>query len=171
ASGRHRVLAAQRSSTSPAPAIRGGGVPAVRGQRLGPLSPRFQGATLGLMASCSACGTALAEGARFCSSCGAPLATFRRLDERKLATILFADLVGSTALADSEDPERNRAVLTRFYEAMAEEIEIGGGTLDKFIGDGVLAVFGAPTALEDHAERAVRVAMAMRSRLTDLFAG
>src|ERR671930_107286 len=88
--------------------------------------------------------------------------------ERKLATILFADLVGSTALADSEDPERVRVLLDRFYDAMAEEIERTGGTLEKFAGDAVMAVFGAPVALEDHAERALHAALAMRSRLAEL---
>ena len=92
-------------------------------------------------------------------------------DERKLATILFADLVGSTAMADSEDPERVRALLDRFYDAMAEEIERTGGTLEKFAGDAVLAVFGAPVALEDHAERALHAALAMRTRLAELHGG
>ena len=92
-------------------------------------------------------------------------------DERKLATILFADLVGSTAMADSEDPERVRLLLDRFYDAMAEEIERTGGTLEKFAGDAVLAVFGAPVALEDHAERALHAALAMRTRLAELHEG
>jgi class 3 adenylate cyclase/tetratricopeptide (TPR) repeat protein len=89
-------------------------------------------------------------------------------DERKLATILFADLVGSTALADSEDPERVRVLLDRFYDVMAEEIERTGGTVEKFAGDAVMAVFGAPVALEDHAERALHTALAMRGRLAQL---
>src|SRR5919109_3382542 len=92
-------------------------------------------------------------------------------DERKLATVLFADLVGSTALADSEDPERVRALLDRFYDAMAAEIARTGGTLEKFAGDAVMAVFGAPVALEDHAERALHAALAMQERLRRLFAG
>jgi class 3 adenylate cyclase len=65
-------------------------------------------------------------------------------EERRLATILFADLVGSTELASAEDPERVRVLLERFYDAMAEEIETAGGTLEKFIGDAVIATFGAP---------------------------
>src|SRR4051794_21290703 len=80
-------------------------------------------------------------------------------DERKLATILFADLAGSTALADEQDPERTRARLERFYEAMAAEIAAAGGTVEKFAGDAVMAAFGARGALEDHAERALHTAL------------
>ena len=87
--------------------------------------------------------------------------------ERKLATVLFADLAGSTALADEQDPERTRARLERFYEAMAREIEAAGGTVEKFAGDAVMAAFGAPGALEDHAERALHAALAMQRRLED----
>src|SRR3990170_4807948 len=90
-------------------------------------------------------------------------------EERKLVTVLFADLVGSTALAGDEDPERVRARLDRFYEAMAEEIGRTGGTVEKFAGDAVMAVFGAPAALEDHAERALHGALAMQRRLRELF--
>ncbi|MFL6028400.1 MAG: adenylate/guanylate cyclase domain-containing protein, partial [Gaiellaceae bacterium] len=88
-------------------------------------------------------------------------------DERKLATILFADLAGSTALADEQDPERTRARLERFYDAMAEEISTAGGTVEKFAGDAVMAAFGAPEALEDHAERALHAALAMQRRLEE----
>ena len=87
--------------------------------------------------------------------------------ERKLATVLFADLAGSTGLADEQDPERTRARLERFYEAMAREIEAAGGTVEKFAGDAVMAAFGAPEALEDHAERALHAALAMQRRLED----
>ena len=88
--------------------------------------------------------------------------------ERKLATVLFADLVGSTELGHSEDPERTRALLDRFYEAMAEEVERASGTIEKFAGDAVMAAFGAPAALEDHAERALHAALAMRHRVGEL---
>ncbi len=88
--------------------------------------------------------------------------------ERKLATVVFADLVGSTALAGYEDPERTRVLLERFYDAMAEEIERAGGTVEKFVGDAVMAAFGAPNALEDHAERALHAALAMQRRLAEL---
>jgi class 3 adenylate cyclase/tetratricopeptide (TPR) repeat protein len=90
-------------------------------------------------------------------------------EERKLVTILFADLVGSTAFADERDPERVRVQLERFYDAMREEIELTGGTVEKFAGDAVMAVFGAPAALEDHAERALHAALAMQERLRSLF--
>src|SRR5437762_9979455 len=89
--------------------------------------------------------------------------------ERKLATVLFADLVGSTGLAGSQDPERTRVLLDRFYDAMAAEIERAGGTVEKFVGDAVMAAFGAPAALEDHAERALHAALAMQHRLVELF--
>jgi class 3 adenylate cyclase len=89
--------------------------------------------------------------------------------ERKLATIVFADLVGSTELGAAQDPERTRALLDRFYDAMAEEVEAAGGTVEKFAGDAVMAVFGAPTAHEDDAERALHAALAMRRRLEELF--
>jgi class 3 adenylate cyclase len=92
-------------------------------------------------------------------------------EERKLATVLFADLVGSTALADDQDPERTRQILNRFYDAMADEVERCGGTVEKFAGDAVMAAFGAPAALEDHAERALHAAIAMQRRLTELFSG
>ncbi len=91
--------------------------------------------------------------------------------ERKLATVLFADLVDSTAAAGEQDPERTRARLERFYDAMSAEIEGAGGTIEKFAGDAVMAAFGAPGALEDHAERALHTALAMQRRLEAVFAG
>jgi class 3 adenylate cyclase len=92
-------------------------------------------------------------------------------DERKVATILFADLAGSTALADREDPERVRARLERFYAAVSDEIELAGGTIEKFAGDAVMAAFGVPVALEDHAERALHAAIALQRRVRELFGG
>jgi class 3 adenylate cyclase len=88
--------------------------------------------------------------------------------ERKLVTIVFADLVGSTALADEQDPERTRALLDRFYDEMAAEIGAAGGTVEKFAGDAVMAAFGAPVAHEDDAERALHAALAMRRRLREI---
>jgi len=122
------------------------------------------------MAACVQCGAAVPADARFCPGCAAPVE--QRSDpseERKLATVLFADLVGSTELAGSQDPERTRALLDRFYDAMASEIERAGGTVEKFVGDAVMAAFGAPAALEDHAERALHAALAMQHRLGELF--
>jgi class 3 adenylate cyclase/tetratricopeptide (TPR) repeat protein len=89
-------------------------------------------------------------------------------EERKVATVLFADLVGSTELGE-QDPERTRALLIRFYDAMAEAIEQAGGTVEKFIGDAVMAAFGAPVAQEDHAERALHTALEMQQRFRALF--
>src|SRR5947209_18992725 len=90
-------------------------------------------------------------------------------EERKVATVLFADLVGSTELGGSQDPERTRAMLERFYAAMAAEVEAAGGTVEKFAGDAVMAAFGAPAAYEDHAERALHAALSMREQLEYLF--
>jgi class 3 adenylate cyclase len=121
------------------------------------------------MPTCRQCSAPLPEGARFCPICAAPVEPEPAARERKVATVLFADLVGSTALGGSQDPERTRDMLDRFYDAMAAEIALGGGTVEKFIGDAVVAVFGAPTAQEDHAERALQVGLWMRARLAELF--
>jgi class 3 adenylate cyclase len=121
------------------------------------------------MSSCTSCGAAVPAGALFCPSCGATISDEGPREERKLATVLFADLVGSTALADSQDAERTRAVLNRFYDAMSEEIADAGGTVEKFIGDAVMAAFGAPGAQEDHADRALHAALSMRRTLAAQF--
>ena len=124
----------------------------------------------GAMAECVNCGGKLPEAARFCPTCAAPVDhVAEAAEERKVATVLFADLVGSTALGSEQDPERTRALLDRFYDAMAEEIELAGGTVEKFVGDAVMAAFGAPAALEDHAERALHAALGMQRRLRELF--
>jgi class 3 adenylate cyclase len=98
-------------------------------------------------------------------------ATPAAAEERKLATVLFADLVGSTELGGAEDPERIRVILHRFYDAMVAEVERAGGTVEKFAGDAVMAAFGAPAAHEDDAERALHVALGMQRRMAELFAG
>jgi class 3 adenylate cyclase/tetratricopeptide (TPR) repeat protein len=121
------------------------------------------------MSVCSNCGAALPNEARFCPACATPVTAHPDQGERKLATVIFADLVGSTELGGSQDPERTRALLERFYDAMAAEIERAGGTVEKFVGDAVMAAFGAPTSLEDHAERALHAALAMQRRLRELF--
>ncbi len=111
------------------------------------------------------------EGARFCPSCGASLAEEAPApagQERRLVTILFADLTGSTALGERLDPERLREVLDTYFDAMREEIEAEGGTVEKFIGDAVVAAFGVPTAHEDDPSRALRAALRMRRRLEDV---
>src|ERR1700757_198596 len=89
-------------------------------------------------------------------------------EERRIVTILFCDLVGFTARSDRADPEDVKATLRPFHARLKREIEAFGGTLDKFIGDAVLGVFGAPVAHEDDAERAVRAALAIRSAIGEL---
>src|SRR6266550_737613 len=121
------------------------------------------------MPTCRHCSAPLPEGARFCPTCATPVEQEPASRERKLATVLFADLVGSTALAGSLDPEHTRDLLDRFYDAMEAEIALGGGTVEKFIGDAVVAVFGAPAAQEDHAERALQTALWLQERLRELF--
>jgi class 3 adenylate cyclase/tetratricopeptide (TPR) repeat protein len=122
--------------------------------------------------TCPSCGTRNPEGARFCNNCGTALAQAgERRKERKFATALFADLVGSTALAEEEDPEIVQAVVGRTFDRMAEEIARYEGLLEKFMGDAVLAVFGVPRAHEDDAERAVRAALEMHAVLSELNRG
>src|SRR5438094_1754314 len=110
---------------------------------------------------------AVPAGARFCPSCGAALAD-RALEERKLVTVLFADITGSTTLGERFDPERWRVLLQRFFSVMTSTIEAWGGTVQKFMGDSVMATFGVPIVREDDAERALRAACQMLERLTEL---
>src|SRR5438552_15626120 len=99
------------------------------------------------MGECAVCRAPMPDHARFCPACGAPVEPpGPATRERKIATVLFADLVGSTELG-AQDPERTRALLDRFYDSMAAEIAAAGGTVEKFIGDAVVAAFGAPLAL------------------------
>src|SRR3954466_16050729 len=115
------------------------------------------------MVTCASCGRDNPPDARFCNACGAPLvAASERREERKVVTVLFADLVGFTSRAEQLDPEDVRAVLAPYWERLRSELERFGGTVEKFIGDAVMAVFGAPVAHEDDAERAVRAALAIR---------
>jgi class 3 adenylate cyclase len=124
------------------------------------------------VAFCPNCGLSAPAASRFCPNCGAPISEpAQPSEERKLATVLFADLVGSTKLASSQDAERTRSLLNRFYDAMATEIADAGGTVEKFAGDAVMAAFGAPAAQEDHAERALHAALSMQKRLEELFGG
>jgi class 3 adenylate cyclase len=90
------------------------------------------------------------------------------LEERKLVTVLFADIVGSTTLGSLEDPELVRRNLTKAFGEMRKILEAHGGTVEKFIGDAVMAVFGVPQVHDDDADRAVRAAFALRKRIADL---
>jgi class 3 adenylate cyclase/tetratricopeptide (TPR) repeat protein len=110
----------------------------------------------------------VAAGARFCPNCGTALAGTSKEEERKVVTVLFADVTGSTALGEQLDPERLRSLLTTYFSAMSAVIESWGGTVEKFIGDAVMAVFGAPVVREDDPERALRAALGMLARLVDL---
>ena len=116
------------------------------------------------MTVCPSCGHRNQPGAKFCSECGVALAGARppSYEERKVVTVLFADLVGFTSRAEQMDPEDVRALLSPFYARLRAELERFGGTVEKFIGDAVMALFGAPVAHEDDPERAVRAALAIR---------
>src|ERR671934_1406454 len=117
---------------------------------------------------CAVCGEPLSERARFCANCGAPVETSLGTDERKMVTVVFADLVDSTGLAQRLDPERAREVLGRFFDVASEELLALRGRPEKFIGDAVMAVFGLPTVHEDDALRAVRAGLAIRARIRRL---
>jgi class 3 adenylate cyclase len=115
------------------------------------------------MTTCAACGQENPPGFSFCGSCGAALAEpAPSREERKVVTVLFADLVGFTARAERLDPEDVRALLAPYHAHLRSELERYGGTVEKFIGDAVMALFGAPVAHEDDPERAVRAALAIR---------
>ena len=118
---------------------------------------------------CESCGVDLPHSARFCPACGTSVPPPTPPgEERKLVTILFADLVGSTALGARLDPEHLGEVTDSFFGAMRQEIERQGGTVEKFIGDAVMSVFGVPVAHEDDPTRALLAALRMQQRLTDL---
>src|SRR5215210_9044854 len=121
------------------------------------------------MAQCPRCGEENPERARFCLACATPLTSTppRQWEERKIVTVLFADLVGFTARAEQMDPEDVRAILAPYHVRLREQLEQYGGTVEKFIGDAVMAVFGAPVAHEDDPERAVRAALAIRDGIID----
>jgi class 3 adenylate cyclase len=117
---------------------------------------------------CGACGQDNPDGARFCLACGASLAEPRRTsEERRVVSVVFVDLVGFTARSESLDPEDVRAFLTPYYERVRSELERFGGRVEKFIGDAVMGVFGAPVAYGDDHERAVRAALGVRDWATE----
>ena len=122
------------------------------------------------MPLCGRCGTDNPAEARFCFACGTALSAARApaRDLRKTVTIVFSDLAGSTRLGERLDSESLRQVMSRYFETMATILEHHGGTVEKFIGDAVMAVFGIPVVREDDAVRAVRATAEMRDALEDL---
>jgi class 3 adenylate cyclase/tetratricopeptide (TPR) repeat protein len=120
------------------------------------------------MTLCSQCGEDNPERAKFCLACAAPLERSAVSVERKTVTIVFSDLIGSTALSERLDPESITRVMSRYYTAMSAALERHGGMVAKFIGDAVMAVFGVPVLHEDDAVRAARAAIDMRRELEDL---
>jgi predicted ATPase/class 3 adenylate cyclase len=134
-----------------------------------------------LAVACAECGSANTAGVKFCGECGSPLGEQDSADtsipqvaapglaaERKLVSVLFADLVGFTAASESRDAEDTRALLSRYFDICRRLIELYGGTVEKFIGDAVMAVWGTPAATEDDAERAVRAALDLVAAVTAL---
>jgi class 3 adenylate cyclase/tetratricopeptide (TPR) repeat protein len=110
---------------------------------------------------CSRCGAELPGDARFCPSCGSPVGNASVAEERKFVSVLFVDVVGSTARADGADPEDVRDRNQLYYQEVRDRIERHGGTVEKYVGDAVMAVFGAPLARSDDAERAVRASLSI----------
>ena len=118
--------------------------------------------------TCARCGQENPDGAKFCNACGAPLAAPGRTgEERRVVSVLFVDLVGFTSRAEKLDPEDVRAFLVPYYERVRGELESHGGRVEKFVGDAVMGVFGAPVTYGDDAERAVRAAFAVRDWADD----
>ncbi len=116
--------------------------------------------------TCGSCGANAPEEARFCPSCGHTLVA--RPDERRIATVLFADLVGFTTFSETADPEHVKNLVDRCFERLVADVTAFGGQVDKIIGDAIVALFGAPVAHEDDAERAVRAALQMQRTLAAL---
>ena len=114
------------------------------------------------------CGYESEHAFTFCPRCGTASGAALPREQRKTVTVLFCDLTGSTALGEALDPERLRAVLARYFDRMKGIVERHGGSVEKFIGDAVMAVFGVPALHEDDALRAVRAAAEMRDVLPEL---
>ena len=120
------------------------------------------------MFRCSVCRNVASEPFKFCPECGAPATAVAAREERKTVTVLFCDLVGSTELGEQLDPEGLRRILARYYDTARAVIERHGGSVEKFIGDAVMAVFGVPVLHEDDALRAVRAAAGIRNAVGSL---
>ena len=119
--------------------------------------------------TCPSCGAIAPAGARFCPTCGHNLVA--RSDERRVVTVLFADLVGFTGLSETMDPETLKNLIDDCFECLVADVVAFGGQVDKIIGDAILALFGAPIAHEDDAERAVRAALRMQQSIAQHMAG
>ena len=116
------------------------------------------------MTTCASCDSTLPDGARFCPACGHEVAS-PAAEERRVVTVVFADLVGYTALSEHLDPERVKRLIDASFERLIADITAFGGRVDKVLGDGILALFGAPVAHEDDADRAIRAALQMHESL------
>jgi class 3 adenylate cyclase len=121
------------------------------------------------MQVCSSCGEENSERAKFCAECGGALsAPAARQEERRVVSVLFADLVGFTSRSEALDVEDVRGFLAPYHELLRGELVAFGGVVEKFIGDAVMAVFGAPVTHEDDAERAVRAALSIQDAVAAL---
>src|SRR6201987_2244540 len=120
--------------------------------------------------ACGSCGTELPPNSKFCNECGAPVATATTPAEYKQVTVLFADVVHSMDIAAAVGAERLRELMADLADRCAAVVSRYGGTVDKFTGDGIMAVFGAPVALEDHAFRACMAALEIQDACRDLAA-
>jgi adenylate cyclase len=117
---------------------------------------------------CGSCGTELPPNSKFCNECGAPVTQVSRSAEYKQVTVLFADVVHSMDIAAAVGPERLREIMMELADRATVVVQRFGGTVDKFTGDGIMAVFGAPVALEDHAVRACMAALGVQEEANRL---
>src|SRR6478752_4975484 len=114
---------------------------------------------------CGSCGTELPPDSQFCNKCGAPVRSAATTAEYKQVTVLFADVVHSMDIAKAVGAERLREIMTELVNRSSGVVKRYGGTVDKFTGDGIMAVFGAPVALEDHAVRACLAALGVQEEV------